>query len=123
MDMERVQYWLSQGAQPTDRIARMLESAGVVAKKVRNNPKSAVPGKRMAERLAEIVINFQTIPHSIFGRQSMTPNRLVIRLQPDESVRLYLMAKQPGDRVNTGAINGEGRLLLQRLGNRKPNKK
>ena len=49
MNMERVQYWLSQGAQPTDRIARMLESAGVVAKKVRNNPKSAVPGKRMAE--------------------------------------------------------------------------
>ena len=49
MNMERVQYWLSQGAQPTDRIARMLESAGVVAKKVRNNPKSAVPGKRMTE--------------------------------------------------------------------------
>ena len=49
LNAERVQYWLSQGAQPTDRIARMLESAGVVAKKVRNNPKSAVPGKRMAE--------------------------------------------------------------------------
>jgi small subunit ribosomal protein S16 len=44
-----VQYWLSQGAQPTDRIARMLEAAGVLTKKVRNNPKSAVPGKRMAE--------------------------------------------------------------------------
>jgi small subunit ribosomal protein S16 len=49
MNMERVQYWLSQGAQPTDRIARMLEAAGVLTKKVRNNPKSAVPGKRMAE--------------------------------------------------------------------------
>jgi len=46
---ERVKYWLSQGAQPTDRIARMLEAAGVLTKKVRNNPKSAVPGKRMAE--------------------------------------------------------------------------
>ena len=49
MNMERVQYWLSQGAQPTDRIARMLEAAGVLTKKVRSNPKSAVPGKRMAE--------------------------------------------------------------------------
>ncbi|MDO8983385.1 30S ribosomal protein S16 [Cypionkella sp.] len=49
MNMERVQYWLSQGAQPTDRIARMLEAAGVLAKKVRSNPKSAVPGKRMTE--------------------------------------------------------------------------
>ena len=61
-------------------------------------------GKRMAERLAEIVINFQTIPHSIFGRQSMTPNRLVIRLQPDESVRLYLMAKQPGDQMRLSPV-------------------
>ena len=48
-NLERVKYWLGQGAQPTDRIARMLESAGVLDKKVRNNPKSAVPGKRMAE--------------------------------------------------------------------------
>ena len=61
-------------------------------------------GKRMAERLAEIVINFQTIPHSIFGRQRMTPNRLVIRLQPDESVRLYLMAKQPGDQMRLSPV-------------------
>ena len=49
MNVERIQHWISQGAQPTDRIARMLESAGVMARKVRNNPKSAVPGKRMAE--------------------------------------------------------------------------
>ncbi|MDB5658759.1 MAG: rpsP [Cypionkella sp.] len=49
MDLDRVKHWLSQGAQPTDRIARMLEAAGVLAKKVRSNPKSAVPGKRMAE--------------------------------------------------------------------------
>ncbi len=49
MNMERVQYWLGQGAQPTDRIARFLEAAGVRPKATRNNPKSAVPGKRMAE--------------------------------------------------------------------------
>ena len=49
MNMERVQHWLSLGAQPTDRIARMLEAAGVLPKTVRNNPKAAVPGKRMAE--------------------------------------------------------------------------
>ena len=53
MNMERVQYWLGQGAQPTDRIARMLEAAGVLAKKVRSNPKSAVPGKRMTELAAK----------------------------------------------------------------------
>ncbi|MEE3316697.1 MAG: 30S ribosomal protein S16 [Pseudomonadota bacterium] len=53
MDMERVKYWLDQGAQPTDRIARMLEAAGVLTKKERSNPKKAVPGKKAQERAEE----------------------------------------------------------------------
>ncbi len=53
MDVERVKHWLGQGAQPTDRIARMLEAAGIVEKKVRSNPKAAVPGKRMADLAAK----------------------------------------------------------------------
>ena len=50
MDLERVKHWLGLGAQPTDRVARMLEAAGVMPKKARSNPKAAVPGKAMAER-------------------------------------------------------------------------
>ncbi len=53
MNIERIKHWLGQGAQPTDRIARMLEAVGVLAKKVRSNPKAAVPGKRMAELTAK----------------------------------------------------------------------
>ena len=53
LDMERVQYWLDQGAQPTDRIQRMLEAAGVREKTERNNPNKAVPGKKAAERAEE----------------------------------------------------------------------
>lgn len=53
MDIERVQYWLGQGAQPTDRISRMLEAAGVVDKKERNNPKKGEPGKKAQERAEE----------------------------------------------------------------------
>jgi small subunit ribosomal protein S16 len=53
MDMERVQYWLSQGAQPTDRVSRFLEAAGIVAKKERNNPKKGTPGKAAQERAEE----------------------------------------------------------------------
>ncbi|MFD0978863.1 30S ribosomal protein S16 [Tropicimonas aquimaris] len=53
MDMERVQYWLGQGAQPTDRIARMLEAAGVKEKAERNNPNKAKPGKKATERAEE----------------------------------------------------------------------
>ena len=50
MDAERVQHWLGQGAQPTDRISRMLEAAGVLEKKTRNNPNKAKPGKAAEER-------------------------------------------------------------------------
>jgi len=53
MNMERVQYWLDQGAQPTDRIARMLEAAGVRDKVERSNPNKAVPGKKAAVRAEE----------------------------------------------------------------------
>jgi small subunit ribosomal protein S16 len=53
MDMDRVQYWLGQGAQPTDRVARMLEAAGVLPAKERNNPNKAKPGKKAVERSEE----------------------------------------------------------------------
>ncbi|MDQ2821108.1 MAG: glucose-6-phosphate dehydrogenase [Pseudomonadota bacterium] len=56
-------------------------------------------GKRMADRLAEIVVRFKPITHSIFNQptSSFQPNSLVIRLQPDEGLSLNLMAKTPGD--------------------------
>ena len=53
MNMERVQYWLGEGAQPTDRIARMLEAAGVREKTERNNPKKGTPHKKTQDRTDE----------------------------------------------------------------------
>ncbi|WP_299146970.1 30S ribosomal protein S16 [uncultured Tateyamaria sp.] len=53
MNMERVQYWLGEGAQPTDRIARMLEAADVLPKKERANLKKGAPGKKAQERAEE----------------------------------------------------------------------
>ena len=53
MNMERIQYWLDQGAQPTDRIARMLEAAGARDKAERNNPNQGPPGKKAQERAEE----------------------------------------------------------------------
>jgi small subunit ribosomal protein S16 len=50
MNVERVKHWLDQGAQPTDRISRMLEAAEVLPKKDRANMKKAVPGKKAQER-------------------------------------------------------------------------
>nr|WP_282959185.1 glucose-6-phosphate dehydrogenase [Azoarcus sp. L1K30] len=66
-------------------------------------------GKRMQERLAEVVVNFRDVPHALFGSIAgdRVPNRLVIRLQPDESLQLHLMAKVPGDdmRLRPVALN------------------
>ncbi len=53
IDVERVQHWLGQGAQPTDRISRMLEAAGVVPKTERANLKKGVPGKKAQDRAEE----------------------------------------------------------------------
>jgi small subunit ribosomal protein S16 len=53
MNMERVQYWLDQGAQPTDRIARFLEAAGTIEKTERNNPQKGEPGKKAKDRAEE----------------------------------------------------------------------
>jgi glucose-6-phosphate 1-dehydrogenase len=55
-------------------------------------------GKRLATRVSEIVIEFKPIPHSIFddGAGPIFANQLVIRLQPDEGVKQFIMIKDPG---------------------------
>ncbi len=55
-------------------------------------------GKRLASRVSEIVIEFKPIPHSIFGDSAgpVVANQLVIRLQPDEGVKQWIMIKDPG---------------------------
>lgn len=54
-------------------------------------------GKRMREKRSEIVVQFTPVPHLIFPvDEHLAPNRLVIRLEPDEGVKLMLMTKQPG---------------------------
>jgi glucose-6-phosphate 1-dehydrogenase len=55
-------------------------------------------GKRMAARRSEIVVQFKPVPHAVTAPDAgrLHPNRLVLRLQPDEAVRLHLMTKEPG---------------------------
>ena len=51
---ERITYWLGQGAQPTERVQKMLASAGLTeAPVIREQPKKSAPGKKRAEREAE----------------------------------------------------------------------
>ncbi len=64
-------------------------------------------GKRLADRVAEIVVNFRPVPHSALGANALRAgaNRLVIRLQPNETIRLYCLAKQPGEGMNLASVH------------------
>ncbi|KLE32488.1 glucose-6-phosphate dehydrogenase [Aurantiacibacter luteus] len=63
-------------------------------------------GKRMPERVTEIVVQFRCVPHSIFPGAKLKQNRLVIGIQPTENIHLRLMAKVPG-------IEQEGMVLRE----------
>jgi len=88
---------------PPERRGSRTETFVAIKAEVENWRWAGVPfylrtGKRMASRVSEIVIQFRDIPHSIFDHAegAPKPNRLVIRLQPDEGVKLFLMIKDPG---------------------------
>ena len=52
LDLEKVKSWLAKGAQPTDRVLRFLDAAGIAKRPARNNPNKAVPGEKAKERAA-----------------------------------------------------------------------
>ena len=64
-------------------------------------------GKRLQQHVAEIVVTFHEVPHSIFEGpfSHQTPNRLVIRLQPDEYITLRILAKSPGEAMRLRPVD------------------
>ena len=52
LNLDRCKYWLSVGAQPTDRVQRLLDAAGLLKREPRNNPEKAKPKKKAQERAA-----------------------------------------------------------------------
>jgi glucose-6-phosphate 1-dehydrogenase len=65
-------------------------------------------GKRLAKRLTEICVHMQPIPLSLFGRNdvcdTLAPNVLTLRLQPDEGIQLEFASKIPGEDLNIGKV-------------------
>lgn len=53
LDTERAAHWLKVGAQPSDRVARFLDAAGLMKRTAKNNPKKAEPGEKAKERAEE----------------------------------------------------------------------
>ncbi len=64
-------------------------------------------GKRMAYQVSEVIIQFRKVPHRIFGDRlgAVQDNRLVIRLQPDESIKLAMMVKCPGTAIRLKPVH------------------
>ena len=52
LDVEKVKVWMGKGAQPTDRVMRLLDGLGVAKREARSNPEKAVPKKKAQERTA-----------------------------------------------------------------------
>ena len=52
LDVEKAKDWMSKGAQPTDRVARLLDIMGVLKRDARNNPQKSQPKKKAQERAA-----------------------------------------------------------------------
>lgn len=53
LNEDRVRYWLGVGAQPSDRVLRFLDAAGIKEREARNNPNKAKPGEKATERAEE----------------------------------------------------------------------
>lgn len=53
LNADRIKHWLDNGAQPTDRVLRFLNEAGLAKRDARSNPEKAKPGKKAQERAAE----------------------------------------------------------------------
>lgn len=88
---------------PEDKKGSRTETFVALKAEIENWRWAGVPfyirtGKRLEKRMSEIVVQFRDIPHSIFTRTEGAPkaNKLVIRLQPDEGVKLFMMIKDPG---------------------------
>jgi glucose-6-phosphate 1-dehydrogenase len=64
-------------------------------------------GKRLQEKLSEIVITFDDVPHSIFDSSSGSPvrNKLTIALQPKDSIMLTILAKNPGETMRLKPVD------------------
>ncbi len=65
MNLDRIRYWLSQGAQVTDRISRMLEASEIIEKKIRNNPKKGLAGKAAEERIKQKAQNAEASEETV----------------------------------------------------------
>ncbi len=90
--------YVDELGKPSDTETFVAIKANIDNWRWKNVPFYLRTGKRCPERKSEILIQFKAVPHNIFASKGAEalPNKLIIGLQPNENVRLQLMAKEPG---------------------------
>jgi len=66
-----------------------------------------ISGKRLAEKITEIVIQFKAVPHSMFRQvlgETITANRLILSIYPDEKITMTFQTKNPGAQINLRTV-------------------
>jgi len=84
-----------------DNAKSQTETFVAIKAEIENGRWAGVPfylrtGKRMKDRNSSIMIQFKPTPHPLFDSADRVPNRLVMHLQPDEGMRLFMQVKEPG---------------------------
>jgi small subunit ribosomal protein S16 len=112
MDLDRVKHWLDQGAQPTDRVSRFLEAAGVLEKKERNNPQKAEPGKKAKERAEEKAAKAAEAAEAQQPPPRKPPSRRLQKRPPPRTPP----PKKPPSKVLSGGLFPAPRPAMDRMG-------
>ena len=108
MDMDRIQHWLGHGAQPTDRIARMLEAAGVLPRTERNNPKKAELGTKAKERL-EAKKAAAEVPVEETGAEVPAEEVAVVEVPSEEAPAEEAAAEAPAEEAAAEEDTGDSK--------------
>jgi small subunit ribosomal protein S16 len=111
LDLERIQHWLGQGAQPTDRVSRMLEAAGVIPAKTRNNPIKAKPGKKAIERAEEKASQSGHSGGRRGARRRSRRRRVIFRVAPPALRKIMSPASLAGFSILRFRSKGRDMLL------------
>ena len=98
LDMDKVKAWLAKGAQPSDRVTRFLDAAGVMKREKRNNPEKAVPRK---ERKAQAEAAREVVSRSARGGARQNLRR------PDRG-RAWRARRREAVDLHRRSVRGEG---------------
>ncbi|MDO7842803.1 30S ribosomal protein S16 [Sphingomonas immobilis] len=106
LDTERAKHWVSVGAQPTDRVARFLDVAGVKERPARNNPNKAKPGEKATERAEERATKLAEAEEAKTAAAAAAAEAAAAPAPAEEEAPVN-EATPDSDAGDTGAVEGE----------------